>query len=150
MRQVMTHLFSQTEDTEDSVYPVTINEIAEAQRQDDKWKKHLQRPNTRAGFLVVIFDDTPVLVKEDDRRQRLVIPDCLQEKILYWYHHYLQHPGKDRMEDTISATMYWHGMRAQIRRMVQTCQRCQKGKIRKWKYGHLPPKEAVTRPWHTV
>ncbi len=150
MRQVMTHLFSQTEDTEDSVYPVTINEIAEAQRQDDKWKKHLQRPDTRAGFSVVIFDDTPVLVKEDDRRQRLVIPDCLQEKILYWYHHYLQHPGKDRMEETISATMYWHGMRAQIRRMVQTCQRCQKGKIRKRKYGHLPPKEAVTRPWHTV
>ena len=37
MRELMAHLFLETEDTEDSVYPVTINEIAEAQRQDEKW-----------------------------------------------------------------------------------------------------------------
>eukprot|EP00985_Skeletonema_marinoi_P024416 scaffold16981_cov118-Skeletonema_marinoi.AAC.1 len=46
--------------------------------------------------------------------------------------------------------MYWHGMRTQIKELVKTCDKCQKGKTRKPKYGKLPPKDAVTRPWHTV
>ena len=151
MRELMAHLFLETEDTEDSVYPVTINEIVEEQRKDEKWRKQLSNPSKRDHFKILIFDDTEVLVKQiDDRNPRLVIPDSLQAKVLAWYHHYLQHPGQDRMEETISATMYWHGMHAQIRRLVKSCARCQKGKSRKRKYGHVPPKEAITRPWHTV
>ena len=41
-------------------------------------------------------------------------------------------------------------MTVQIRRYVKTCERCQKGKRRKRKYGKLPPKIAETVPWNTV
>ena len=67
-----------------------------------------------------------------------------------WYHHYLQHPGTDRMEGTIGSVMYWHGMSAQIRRLCKYCPRCQKAKTRKRKYGHVPPKDAVITPWSTL
>eukprot|EP00984_Skeletonema_dohrnii_P025603 scaffold14781_cov97-Skeletonema_dohrnii-CCMP3373.AAC.1 len=71
-------------------------------------------------------------------------------KVLSWYHHYLQHPGTDRMEGTIGSIMYWHGMSQQIRKMCKTCPRCQQAKGRKREYGHVPPKEAVILPWHTL
>eukprot|EP00985_Skeletonema_marinoi_P011956 scaffold5677_cov209-Skeletonema_marinoi.AAC.1 len=54
------------------------------------------------------------------------------------------------MMKTLSAVMYWKNMDTQIRKFVQTCERCQKGKKRKRKYAMLPPKQAVITPWHTV
>jgi hypothetical protein len=41
-------------------------------------------------------------------------------------------------------------MSTQIKDLCRKCDRCQKGKKRKRSYAHVPPKEAVTRPWHTV
>lgn len=154
-KDVMAHIFANVETQEDSIYPVTISEIAEAQRADPKWKHYFDhrdsQSRTKSQFQLMMFDDVEVLVKSIDSRQpRLVIPDLLQNKVLWWYHEYLQHPGRDRMEETIASIMYWHGMRTQIKELVKTCDKCQKGKTRKRKYGKLPPKDAVTRPWHTV
>ena len=74
----------------------------------------------------------------------------MQSHIVQWYHHYLQHPGANRLKDTIVAVMYWPGMRYCIRKYVISCNRCQKGKSRKRKYGKLPPKMAETVPCRTV
>ena len=41
-------------------------------------------------------------------------------------------------------------MYAEIQRFTKYCDRCQKGKKRKRKYGHLAAKEAVITPWQTV
>ena len=46
--------------------------------------------------------------------------------------------------------MWWRGMRPHIRKHVKTCERCQLGKRRKRKYGHLPPKIAQVVPWNQV
>ncbi len=46
-----------------------------------------------------------------------------------WYHHYLQHPGHTRLEETMKAAIYWKGMR---------------------KYGHLPPKIVISTPWEAL
>ena len=74
----------------------------------------------------------------------------MQVQIITWYHHYLQHPGESRLEETICAVMHWKGMRSQIRKHVKTCERCQLGKRHKRKYGHLPPKIATVIPWKQV
>jgi hypothetical protein len=87
---------------------------------------------------------------EDKNRPRLVVPEALQSKVVERYHHYLQHPGHDRLEETLSQTLYWQGMRADIKKFTRKCHRCQLGKKRKRKYRHLPPKEAETIPWRTV
>ena len=74
----------------------------------------------------------------------------MQSKVVQWYHHYLQHPGENRLEETIVAIMWWRGMRPHIRKHVKTCVRCQLGKRRKRKYGHLPPKIAQIIPLNEV
>ena len=74
-------------------------------------------------------------------RKRLVIPTAeINSIILQWYRHYLQHPGENRLEETIVDVIYWPEMRYQILRNVKTCERCQLSKHHKRKYGHLPPK----------
>ena len=158
-------LFSQvfmTNDAEDAeeIYPVTIREVADAQREDTKLKGFFKKEsNSRkkksSGWekylkLVEMHGEPVVCYCKDPTKPKMVIPKTLQQSTIAWYHHYLQHPGRDKLEKTLSSVMYWVGMSAQIRKFTTYCDRCQKGKKRKRKYAHLPPKLAVINPWHTV
>ena len=80
---------------------------------------------------------------------KLVIPKTLQYKAVAWYHHYLQHPGHTRLEETLKAAMYWPGMRNTVRKYVKTCKSCQVNKCKNQKYGKLPTKQVITTPWDT-
>ena len=95
-------------------------------------------------FRSVIIDDTEVLVYD---QSRLVIPQVLRTRAMQWYHHYLQHPGISRLEETLVAVMFWPGIRADVRRHVKSCKLYQLGKQRKRKYGPVPPKIADQVPW---
>jgi hypothetical protein len=64
------------------------------------------------------IEDTKVLCKED----KLVIPASLQHRAVSWYHHYLQHPGHSRLEETLRSVMYWKGMRHTIQKICQILQ----------------------------
>ena len=133
--------------SDDEIYPLTVAEIADAQRVDLKWKSFFKQEDPRGKIRKVIIDETDVLVKD---KSRLVIPKVLQARALQWYHHYLQHPGETRLEETLVAVMYWPGLRADVRRHVKSCKRCQLGKRRKRKYGHVPSKIADQVPWQKV
>ena len=39
----------------------------------------------------------------------------MQSKVVQWYHYYLQHPGKNRLEETIVAIMWWRGMQPHMK-----------------------------------
>jgi len=130
---------------EDEIYPLTIPEIAKEQHKDKSLKRYFTQGGER--FEVKLLEDTEVLV---DEHGKLVIPKKLQSRCIQWYHHYLQHPGHTRLEETIRATMTWSGMRDQIRRHVKTCPTCQKNKRRSLKYGKLPTKIVVSKPWKAL
>jgi len=138
--------------TNREIYPVTIKEIADVQRKDKALKKcfekgfNVSKVNDRYSLKVI--DDEEVVVCDDSRL--VITSKRMQTDIISWYHHYLQHPGMNRMEDTITAVMYWRGIRADIRRHVKTCERCQLSKPKKDKHGHLPPKIAEITPWKCV
>ena len=151
-RECWSHeVFAQELDEEDELYPVTIREIADAQRADEKLLKLFQNPDKERHIKPLMLEEEIVLCQvEDKNRPRLVVPEALQSKVVEWYHHYLQHPGRDRLEETLTQSLYWRGMRADIKKFTRKCHRCQLGKKRKRKYGHLPPKEAETIPWRTV
>ena len=74
----------------------------------------------------------------------------MQNRVIQWYHHYLQHPGTTRLEETIGAVMYWKDMRKHIQKHTKFCARCQISKKQKRQYGHLPPKIATIVPWKQV
>ena len=144
--QSYSHVFA-TNLSDDEIYPLTVSEIADAQRADPTWKKLFKEERSKSGIRKVIIDETEVLVFE---KSRLVIPSVLRSRALQWYHHYLQHPGTSRLEETLIAVMYWPGLRADVKRLVKSCERCQKGKRRKQQYGHVPPKLSDQKPWRKV
>jgi len=86
---------------------------------------------------------------EDDEIYPLTVSEIAeaQKAAVMWYHHYLQHPGHTRLEETINAAMIWKGMRATIRSITKSCKTCQTNKKRKLKYGHLPAKTVIRIPW---
>ena len=108
----MEHIFANCSEDEE-IYPLTTKEIAEAQRVDATLKHAFKRNAVLdQGLEVRLVENTLFVCKEG----RLVIPKPLQSRAVMWYHHYLQHPGHTRLEETMNAAMYWKGMRATIRR----------------------------------
>ena len=74
----------------------------------------------------------------------------MREATLNWYHHYLNHPGGDRLANTIKQSCYWNGLSNQAKKLVKTCKICQQHK-RKRKYRHVPAKTIEDlMPWRTV
>jgi hypothetical protein len=130
------------------MYPLTLSEIADAQRKDREqkiyFKKNAKMPQKDIGLHLI--EDTKVLCKNE----KLIIPTSLRHKEVSWYHHYLQHPVHSRLEETMRSVMYWKGMRTTIQRYVKTCQSCQVNKRHSQKYGHLPPKLVILTPWKAL
>ena len=111
---------------EEEVYPLTLTEIADAQRKDQElkayFKKNAKMPQKDIG--IHLIEDTKVLCKNG----KLMIPTSLRHRAVSWYHHYLQHPGHSCLEETIKAVMYWKGMQNTIRSYVKSCKSCQVNK----------------------
>jgi hypothetical protein len=130
------------------IYPLTITEIAEAQRKDRElkvnFKKNAKMPQKDIGFHLI--EDIKVLCKNG----KLMIPASLRHKAVSWYHHYLQHPGHSRLKETMRSIMYWKGMRTTVRKYVKSCRSCQVNKKHSQKYRHLPPKLVITTPWKAL
>ena len=82
---------------------------------------------------------------------KMYVPQSLRGRTLGWYHHYLCHPGGDRLSNTLSTVCYWKGLTSQAKSFCKKCDKCQRLKKRKIKYGHLPPKNiGELKPWDTV
>ena len=139
------HLFANRSLSEDDeIYPLTVSEIAEEQHLDSTLQKYFNLEGER--YKVKIVEETEVLCENG----KLVIPKTLQLRCIAWYHHWLQHPGHTRLEETIRETMTWNGMRDQIRKHVKQCHQCQINKKKQQKYGKLPTKIVETIPWETL
>jgi hypothetical protein len=132
---------------EEEIYPLTAQEVADAQKADATLK-HCFKSNHvfDKGVDIRLVDDTSVVCNDG----RMIIPKPLQGRAVMWYHHYLQHPGHTRLEETMQATMYWKGMRITIQSITKSCKACEINKKRKLRYGHLPPKTIIMTPWRTL
>eukprot|EP00804_Cyclotella_cryptica_P019355 CCRYP_006182-RA/>CCRYP_006182-RA protein AED:0.37 eAED:0.37 QI:0/0/0/1/0/0/2/0/187 len=82
---------------EEVIYPLTVREIHQAQKLDASLKM------LKDHYLTQLVESTEILCKDG----KVVIPEELQHLAVSWYHHYLQHPGHTRLEETLCAAMYW-------------------------------------------
>jgi hypothetical protein len=139
----MNEVFANCSD-EDEIYPLTTAEIAAAQWADASLK-HLFKRNAEIdqGLETKLIENTTCACKDG----WLVIPKPLEVCVVKWYHHYLQHPGHTRLEETMNSGMYWKGMCTTIRSLTKSCKSCQGNKRWSQKYGHRPPKTVYTIPW---
>ena len=129
---------------ENEIYPLTMIEIAEAQKKDPNLKIYYKQnaKTLEKGMSFQLIENTTVPCKED----KLIIPASLQHRVVSWYHHYLQHPGHSRLEETMRSVMYWKGMQRTIRSYVKSCRSFQVNKRHSKKYGPVPPKLVITTP----
>jgi hypothetical protein len=78
---------------EEEIYPLTVKEIVAAQKADPVLK-HYFKCNA------VLVKGVELQLVENEScicdKGRLVIPKPLQRRATMWYHHYLQHPGSRR------------------------------------------------------
>jgi hypothetical protein len=137
--EIFNYVFAHRNDDKE-IFPLTVEEIAQAQKKD----KSIQKDKDKYDNLLV--ENTYVLCKD----RRLVIPKKLQYRAIAWYHHYLQHPGHTRLEETLKKAMYWTDMRTSVRQHVRQCKSCQVNKRSKYSYGKLPPKLVLTIPWEAL
>jgi hypothetical protein len=89
---------------EDKIFPLTTQEIAEAQRADASLK-HLFKCNAviDQGLEIKLIENTTCVCKDG----WLVVPKPLQLHVVKWYHHYLQHPGHTCLKKTMNTARYW-------------------------------------------
>jgi hypothetical protein len=59
---------------------------------------------------------------------KIYIPQSLRERIVAWYHVYLQHPGMTRLEAHLRQHYYWPRLRETVQAYTKTCKPCQLGK----------------------
>ena len=137
--EIFNYVFAHRNDDKE-IFPLTVEEIAQAQKKD----KSIQKDKDKYDNLLV--ENTYVLCKD----RRLVIPKKLQYRAIAWYHHYLQHPGHTKLEETLKKAMYWTDMRTSVRQHVRQCKSCQVNKRSKYSYGKLPPKLVLTIPWEAL
>ena len=129
-------------------FPLDLERVAHEQNEDKQLRgvvKGIPR-HLKAEMKLKVINDVEVQTYKD----KIYIPASLREKVLNWYHHYLQHPGASRMENTLGSVVYWPNMSKEIRRLCTTCKLCQLAKRTKNKYGKLPQRDLEMRPWHTV
>jgi hypothetical protein len=93
-----------------------------------------------------LVEDTKVLCKNG----KSIIPVSLRHRAVAWYHHYLQHPGHSRLEETMRSMTYWKSIRTTIWRYVKSCRSCQVNKRHSLKHEHIPPKIVITTPWKVL
>ena len=129
---------------DEGIFPIQLQLIQNSQSKDRSLRKRLKdNPN---HYKRQEIENVQVITYKD----RIFIPKELRNRTLNWYHHYLCHPGRDRMYKTMAATLYWDNMETDVSRFTKTCSTCQRFKKSKKKYGKLPPKEVTMTPWETV
>ena len=112
-------------------------------QKDDAVLKKLSKHNKYSTRLV---EDTQLFCKDD----KIVILTVLQSQAVSWYHHYLQHSWHTFLEQTLHTVMYWKGMRCTIQSHVESICTCQVNKWHTHKYGKLPDKLVITKPWEAL
>ena len=123
---------------------IKIEQVKELNKKRSHLKSLLK--NKKSEFTSETIDDVKLIMKDN----KIYIPHTMRESILNWYHHMLNHPGGDRLGNTIKQNCYWKGLSHQAKDYVKTCQVCQQYK-RKRKYGHVPAKIIQDLvPWRTV
>ena len=123
---------------------IRVEQGKELSRTKSKLKSLIR--DKESGYYLDEVDGVQLIMHD----KRIYIPESLRESALNWYHHYLNHPGGDRLGNTIRQTCYWKGLSNQAKQHVKTCKVCQQHK-KKRKYGLLPAKKIEELvPWETV
>ena len=131
-------------------FPLNLSIVRRTQNKELKLRNSKLRrlvKEKQSGFKITQLDTVELVTYQG----KIYVPKELRNKTLEWYHYYLNHPGGERLYNTLRQVCYWEGMARQANNFCKKCQVCQKHKPRRQKYGKLPPKNVgELTPWDTV
>ena len=78
----------------------------------------------KSGYNINTIDNIDMVTYED----KLYEPKSLQRRTLEWYHHFLNHPGGDRLYHMLQTVCYWKGVSTQAATLYKRCDNCQRHK----------------------
>ena len=89
---------------------------AEQQKELNKRTSILKKliEDKNSGYTISNIDDVKLVLKDN----KIYIPESMREATLNWYHHYLNHPGGDRLANTIKQNCYCKGLSNQAKQFV--------------------------------
>ena len=126
-------------------FPMSPNLIHKEQKKDKELQQK-KKDDKSKRYSIKKVEGVPLIHFEG----KIFVPKPLRDRIIAWYHDYLVHPGKTRMEATIRQVFTWPGLKPRVEEWCRTCHSCQMFKKQRKKYGHLPAKKAETKPWWRV
>ena len=125
---------------EDVTYPLTAQEIVQAQSKDVTLKKLTMQEK----YPILLLEYTQKLWKYG----KMVIPIVFQNQTGSWYHHYLQHLGHAHLKRCFMQQCIGKVWELQSDQLLSWT--CQINKQHKHKYGKLPTKLVITNPWEVL
>ena len=72
--------------------------------------------NKDYGFNLETVDNVKLVMKDN----KIYIPMTMRKSVLNWYHYMLNHPGGDRLGNTIKQNCYCKGLSNQAKKYVKT------------------------------
>ncbi len=136
--------------------PLTLAQIGAEQKKDAYVQQLQEQAPDRLGELFEDIgrksgpDHVVTEIDTTDRKQRIIVPKSLRNRLLTWYHTMLVHPGSDRLYFTLRQHYSWPHMHQDIRNFTKHCDACQRGKRRLRGRGKVPLKDPETEPWKDV
>jgi hypothetical protein len=86
--------------------------------------------------------------------EKIYVPrnEELREKIISLHHDtpLSGHPGEYRTQELIERNYWWPRLGNQVKHFVQTCEPCQRTKIKRYRPGQLHPHEIIENPWEVI
>lgn len=124
-------------------FPLAFEVIAQAQQQDQRLN---QIARNNPDYSARRFLRQNIIHYKD----KIVIPDTLQKRIITWYHESLRHPGISRTTKTIQQHFHWKNLTKDVEKHCNECAVCKHYKKYTQQYGILPTKIHDPNPWSKV
>jgi hypothetical protein len=109
------------DEMESEEFPMSPAIIAPEQHKDSQLKELIKISDK---FSERTIERSTVITYE----KKIYIPQSLKNRIVWWYHTYLQHPCITRMEATLRQNLTWPNIRKDVEAAVKNCHECQIGK----------------------
>ena len=124
--------------------------IKDEQDQDADLQQSFEPNNKLINIQMSADTELICYLSAPEAEPKIYIPDSMLEPLVRWYHEVLNHPGMNRLFDSINAHMYNRKLRTTCNSVVSTCDTCQRYKLPGRGYGETPPRTALVAPWHEV
>ena len=92
-----------------------IRDEQQKELKDIKSKLKMLIDDKNSDYTMSNINDVQIIVKNN----KIYIPKSMREATLNWYHHYLNHPGGDRLANTIKQNCHWNGLSSQVKQFVK-------------------------------